>query len=184
MGKTITKLVTDSAPLERTRPEFRVQIIVDFWGRASYKFKNQLLNLMKEYYPTTDVRVIFKASRTVGSFFSFKDKIPSNLQSGVVYHYSCGCCSASYIGQTSRHFQTRIYEHLGISPRTNKVLESPKYSAIREHVQQCNSRVDINDFHILHRASKWDLPLLETIFTAMRKPTLGCHEQSISTVCF
>ena len=48
----------------------------------------------------------------VGQYFSNKDKIPQELQSYVVYKFKCGCCGATYIGETSRHLPTRIKEHL------------------------------------------------------------------------
>ena len=32
----------------------------------------------------------------------------------------CRCCSASYVGQTTRHLHTKVSEHLGISPITGK----------------------------------------------------------------
>ena len=52
--------------------------------------------------------------------FTFKDKLPKMLLSGLVYKYECGGCNATYYGNTKRHFKVRICEHLGISHLTEK----------------------------------------------------------------
>ena len=43
--------------------------------------------------------------------FSFKDRTPDALKSMVVYQFTCAGCNSCYIGETSRHFSTRIKEH-------------------------------------------------------------------------
>ena len=43
--------------------------------------------------------------------FSFKDRTPDALKSMVVYQFICAGCNSCYIGETSRHFSTRIKEH-------------------------------------------------------------------------
>ena len=50
----------------------------------------------------------------------FKDQIPKDLISGVVYKFLCGLCNESYYGQCMIHFNVRIGEHIGISPFTRK----------------------------------------------------------------
>ena len=37
--------------------------------------------------------------------------ILDDLKSFLVYKFTCGSCSSSYIGETCRHFKTRIEEH-------------------------------------------------------------------------
>jgi len=44
--------------------------------------------------------------------FSPKDFIPESLKSRVVYQFICASCGARYIGETNRHFHTRVNEHL------------------------------------------------------------------------
>ena len=51
---------------------------------------------------------LFKLS----SMFSSKDFIPESLKSRVVYQITCASCGARYIGETNRHFHTRVNEHL------------------------------------------------------------------------
>ena len=44
--------------------------------------------------------------------FSPKDFVPDSLKSRVVYQFTCASCGARYIGETNRHFNTRVNEHL------------------------------------------------------------------------
>jgi len=41
-----------------------------------------------------------------------KDLIPESLKSRVVYQFTCANCGARYIDETSKHFHTRVNEHL------------------------------------------------------------------------
>ena len=41
--------------------------------------------------------------------FSPKDFIPDSLKSLVVYQFTCASCGVRYIGETNRHFNTRMY---------------------------------------------------------------------------
>ena len=54
-------------------------------------------------------------------YFSYKDPIPDDLKSFLVYKFTCASCSSSYIGETCRHFKTRIEEHI---KKDNKSLHS------------------------------------------------------------
>ena len=51
-------------------------------------------------------------SNLVVLIFSPKDFIPESLKSRVVYQFTCASCGARYIGETNRHFHTRVNEHL------------------------------------------------------------------------
>ena len=46
------------------------------------------------------------------NYFSYKDPVPNDLKSFLVYKFTCASCSSSYIGETFRHFKTRIEEHI------------------------------------------------------------------------
>ena len=66
--------------------------------------------------------------------FRFKDRVPYDLVSGVVYEYTCGRCNSSYYGDTERHLKVRSGEHIGISPLTFKKMKPSKESSIRDHL--------------------------------------------------
>ena len=45
-------------------------------------------------------------------YFSYKDPIPEDLKSFLVYKFTCASCSSSDIGETCRNDKTRIEEHI------------------------------------------------------------------------
>ena len=48
----------------------------------------------------------------VGSLLTVKNPIPKELSSCAVYKFTCASCDACCVGQTVRHFKTRIQEHV------------------------------------------------------------------------
>jgi len=57
----------------------------------------------------------FKTFKTQ-HFFHNKDKLSPNVSSSLVYKFQCEHCEAGYIGETRRHLQTRITEHIRGNP--------------------------------------------------------------------
>ena len=47
-----------------------------------------------------------------GGNITKNDPIPNDLKSFLVYKFTCASCSSRYIGETCRHFKTRIEEHI------------------------------------------------------------------------
>ena len=181
VGKTLTKLLSPEGIPTAESSERIVTGSFEFLGKQSITFKHKLNRLVQEYFKNVKVRVAFRAARTLGSSFPYKDQIPWAVRSGVVYQYSCGCCNASYIGQTSRHLQTRMAEHRAVGPTTDRPV-TPKYSAIREHSEDNQHPIAKDGFRILGRAVGSDLPILETLYTHVLKPTLTKNVQSVELV--
>ena len=46
------------------------------------------------------------------NYVSYKDPIPKNFKSFLVYKFTCVSCSSSYIGETCRYFKTRIEDYI------------------------------------------------------------------------
>ena len=57
---------------------------------------------------------------TSSNKFHFKDRIPKDLNAGVVYKFQCGLCNESYHGECVRHLYVRTGEHIGVSQLTKK----------------------------------------------------------------
>ena len=81
-------------------------------GNLSHHINNKLPKLCKEFCEYN-----FNIKQIVDSFknknhSSYKDPIPGDLKSFLVYKFTCASCSSSYIGKTCRHFKTRIEEYI------------------------------------------------------------------------
>ena len=74
--------------------------------------KNKLSKLCKEFCQENfNINLVFNSFK-IKNYFAYKDPIPNNLKFLVVYKFACASCSSSYIGETCRHFKTRIEEHI------------------------------------------------------------------------
>ena len=108
-----------------------------YFGSQSKKLKIELSSLIAKYFYHLEVKFILSNSYSIGSLFRFKDSLPPEMRSSIIYKYSCEQCSSEYIGCTSRTLRCRIREHQGISFRTGKPLLNPSFSAIRSHGAIC-----------------------------------------------
>ena len=81
-------------------------------GNLSHHIKNKLLKLCKEFCKeNVNIKLVFNSFK-IKNYFSYKDPIPDDSKSFLVYKFACASCSSSYIGETCRHFKTRIEEHI------------------------------------------------------------------------
>ena len=73
-----------------------------------------------------------------------KDCVPEKEQTDVVYQVPCAGCPATYVGQTSRCLDQRMFEH-------RQVVESSQVatSALAEHAWGAHHPVDWNNVKAL-----------------------------------
>ena len=81
---------------------------------------NNRIHKISQSLSETVIKPAYKTSK-LRDFFQNKDKIASGLKSNIVYNYACDRCSMRYIGATTRHFNTRISEHLRGYPTHTEV---------------------------------------------------------------
>ena len=67
------------------------------------------------------------------SLFHFKDVIPKELQSHLVYKFTCGNCNLTYYGKTKRHLNARSSEHKCISHFIN-IVATIVWIATHSHI--------------------------------------------------
>ena len=96
-----------------------------------------------------------------------KNPIPGGLHSRVVYNFTCAGCNVCYVGETTRHFSTRVREHLAVD----------KASHIFKHLQnseRCRALCTIDCFHILdHATTSFQLKIKEAIHIHKELPCLN-----------
>ena len=66
--------------------------------------------------------------------FWFKDHVPCDLVSGVVYEYTYVRCNFSYYGDTKTHLKVLSGEHIGISQLTFMKTKLSKESLTPDHL--------------------------------------------------
>ena len=154
-----------------------------YLGQISLQLRRKISRLLRKAYPCVDFRVVFRSGRRIENFFPFKDRIPKNVCSHVVYKYSCSGCQACYIGKTSRHLLIRSREHLGIGKKGQPIKTSP--SAISEHIKQTGHCANLENFTILEKANnEYDLLIFESLLILRDRPSLNAQNSSIPLVLF
>ena len=157
---------------------------IPFLGHRSFSLRNKVKHLVQNFYPQISLKAVFKPQNRLGDIFRFKDVIPSDLKSSVVYHFKCSSCNATYVGQSKRQLRTRISEHKGVSFRTNNRLNKPGFSAIRNHSHEADHPIYTTDFKILFNSSNDTARLLaEALFIKHLGPSLCTQDGSSPLVC-
>ena len=166
----------------------KLSICLPFLGNISIQLKKRLVGIYKECLPNIKLDVIFHSKNRLKNAFLFKDMIPRELKSLVLYEYKCGICNdTNYVGKTKRHFITRGYEHLGLSVLTNNKLKYNKNSAtaVRTHIHDCDHASSLDDFKIIGSASNdYHLKIKESLLIHKFKPTLNTQGDSIPLMLF
>ena len=81
-------------------------------GSPSHDIEIEPPKLCKELCKENfNIKLVFNSFK-IKNYFSYKDPIPNDLKSFLVYKFTCASCSSSYIGETCGHFKTRIEEHV------------------------------------------------------------------------
>ena len=81
-------------------------------GNLSHHIKNKLSKFWKEFCKENfKIKLVFNSFKIKNSF-SYKDPLPDDLKSFLVYKFTCAGYSSSFICETCHHFKNRIEEHI------------------------------------------------------------------------
>jgi len=86
---------------------YLISVIILLTGEENF----HLLIIIKKYCKDLNVKIIFSPFK-LKDMFSPKDVVPDTLKSRVVYQFTCASCGVRCIGETNRHFNTRVNGHL------------------------------------------------------------------------
>ena len=79
-----------------------------YLGKLSLQIRTRINRIMKNKLPYCSISFVLQTKCKINNFFTFKDKIPSLLPSGIVYKFQCGFCNPTYYGKTKHHFKVRM----------------------------------------------------------------------------
>ena len=156
-------------------------------GSTSFQIRKKLQKLLSDKLTFCSLKIVFTSPVRVKSLFSFKDKLPKMLLSGLVYKYKCSGCNATYYGKTKHHLKVRICEHLGISHIAGKKvkIDNNKLMAIQEHLLCQNYSPSFEDFSILTwESTDLKLKIMESLLIARNKPILNKTDCSLPLELF
>ena len=143
-------------------------------GNLSHHIKIKLSKLCKKFCKENFNIKLFYNSFKIKNYFSYKDPIPNDLKSFVVYKFTCTSCSSSYIDKTCCHFKTKIEEHI---KKDNK-------SYIFKHLHSTGTCFDSYNslcFKRIDKAnSKFDSKIKDALHINWRKPNLNEQQNHLA----
>ena len=174
-----------------TVPKKELRICIPYLGTQSLNIKKKLIKVISNYSPHCKINVIFNSSNRLRNFFGFKDKVPTDVRSHLLYRYTCSRCNSVYLGETRRHYLVRSFEHLGVSLKTGKNYSyNPKNSnnsSVLTHVREggCKDQGKMENFQIIGSASTYlNLCIEESLLIQKYKPKLNVNVKSTPLLLF
>ena len=82
-------------------------------GEISLQTRTKLRKSLEALLNSCKLQIAFKGHRKVLTIFRFKDCLPSDLVSGVVYKYTRGRCNSTNYGETGRQLKLALENILG-----------------------------------------------------------------------
>ena len=83
-----------------TVPKKELFIVLPHLGTLSSNLKRKLRTCFQNSLPRCNIKISFKSTNRLSFLFCFKDVIRKELQSHLVYKFSCGNCNVTYYGKT------------------------------------------------------------------------------------
>ena len=163
--KKYLNLKLDKKPLENnTEVKTDTRFFkLPYIGKYPNIAQKKIQKLVKTLFKGIDVKVVLTPFK-ISNKFSHKDPLPFHLQSLIVYKSACANCKVCYVGETTRHFITRINEH----------LQKDATSNIFKHLQESRACNNKDCFSIIDRATtEYQLKIKEAMDIKWIRPKLN-----------
>ena len=82
-----------------TVPKKALMIVLPYLVKRSFQIHTRINRVMRNKLPHCNLRIVFQTKCKLINFFTFKDKIPVFLRSGIFNKFKCGGCNATYCGK-------------------------------------------------------------------------------------
>ena len=170
IAETINNIVADPLPpvvatssdhnTEESTP--KSLLFVQYRGKTTEDFAQAL---RKSEAPCN---VVFTMRKLKSVLPTLKQAVDKELRGSVVYQLKCPRCSACYVGQTDRHFITRLKEH-----------QSRKTQPVYRHFQHCRVKLCLENTEFLAATTRnvAYLETLEALWIEDLKPKINTKEE-------
>jgi len=153
-SKSLVIIVSNHCPRGSlpTSPIFYFKL--PYIGHFSVVTQRKIRHFIKRYCNDLDIKLVFSSFK-IGHMFGVKDPI------------LCAGRNACYLGETTRHFSTRVRKHLF----GNNACHVFKHLQNSEH---CRTLCSVDCFHILdHAPTGFQLKIKEAIHIQREQPSLN-----------
>ena len=168
-----------------TVPKKDVLIVLRFLGQFSLNLRFRLYNCFIKTLPQCSIKVVFQSKNRLAHLFRFKDSIPKELCSHIVYKFLCSNCNITYYGKTERHLNVTSGEHLSLSTLTGKRVNNNKKSAVKDQCLFFNHVGSFEDLSILtYEPNPFKLLIKEGLLVSRDKLLFNKQVKSIPLQLF
>ncbi|KAL5260760.1 hypothetical protein ACHWQZ_G010797 [Mnemiopsis leidyi] len=78
-----------SQPSTTDVPRKEVLVVMPYLGPVSHLVKRQLTKLVHKFYPSVELKFVYRRGFRIANMFNYKDKFPLSCKSMVVYYTQC-----------------------------------------------------------------------------------------------
>ena len=175
----VKKVLVDNVPRRK------YSIVLPYLGPLSQKIQRRLKKVFQKLIPTGEINIVYKTQRRLSHLLRFKDVVPSDLDSHLIYHFKCPSCNAGYVGETRVPHIVRNCQHLGISPYTEKPMKGGVPTSVTKHIIAKKCKCSLENFSILGRESDYHKRLIkESLFIKLYNYELNGQETSTEIFLF
>jgi hypothetical protein len=113
----------------------KVVIALPYLGNISIILRRNLTHLVHKFYPSIDLRVVYRRGYRVSHLFTVKDNFPLVCQSMCVFYICCSKCgpSQAYISKTVNTVNERFH-----ASGTGHLSETESDRALINHLLESN----------------------------------------------
>ena len=94
-------------PIKHTVPKKDFFLVLPYLGDLSGIIQKRITNAFDKAIPWGKINITFKTHSRISHLFRFKDPVPNDIVSKVIYYYTCPSCNTRYVGETERHCKVR-----------------------------------------------------------------------------
>ena len=145
---------------------------LSYIGNLSHHVKHKLSKFCKE---NINSKLVFHSFK-IKTYFSYKNPVPDDYNSFLVYRFTCASCSSSCIGETCCHFKTRIEEH---NKKDNNSHIFKHLHSTASCFGSYNSLFFFFKKKIDKANSKFHLKIKEALDVNWRKPNLNVQQSHL-----
>ena len=169
--------------LVHTVPKREYRIVLPYLGNLSDKVQRRIKKVFQNLVPAGKINFVYRTQRKLSNLLKFKDVVPSDYDSHIIYKFKCPGCNAGYIGETRTYHIVRNSQHLGISEFTGKPSKGGNPTSVTNHIRTKKCVCHYDDFTIIGRESDYfKRRIKESLFIKLHD--LDLNERQTSTEIF
>ena len=147
-------------------------LVLSYLGIISLQTRTKLQQALKGVLNSCKLEIVFKCQTKLSNSFHYKDPIPKDLISGVIYKFQCGLYNESCYGEQCYYKIWGTYRC--VTSYWKKVKPSHNSAIYCDNLPHSNFLPSFDNCSILvHENKKYLFEIIESLLIMRDKPTLN-----------